>query len=348
MRFGVILPIQLKDTSLDDHFEELREEVAVAEEAGFDAVFLPEFHQARGGALVSPLLVGAALLQGTSADPLRLRRARDAAPPSGAARRGRDHVRLDHARPARARARDRPPGARLQGLRRPARRADRGVRGGARPARALLRRRAVPLRGQALHERGAHHAAAVHAAAPRDLDRRPLAVRPRARGPPRPTCGSPTRSATCRRSRSSPSPTAVTPRSSARRRASASSARRGSATARRSASGSGRPTRCRCTGSTTTSAPTRSASSRGSTRSSSGRTSRIDRLAPGRFLYGSPEDVRAEVEEWRELTGCEYLALRFRHPGGPSHAETMEALRRFGAEVIMPLTAETTTTGARP
>jgi alkanesulfonate monooxygenase SsuD/methylene tetrahydromethanopterin reductase-like flavin-dependent oxidoreductase (luciferase family) len=74
----------------------------------------------------------------------------------------------------------------------------------------------------------------------------------------------------------------------------------------------------------------------------------IDRLAPGRFLYGSPEDVRAEVEEWRELTGCEYLALRFRHPGGPSHAETMEALRRFGAEVIMPLTAETTTTGARP
>ena len=66
MRFGVIMPIQLKDTSLDAHFEELREEVAVAEEAGFDAVFLPEFHQARGGALVSPLLVGAALLQGTT------------------------------------------------------------------------------------------------------------------------------------------------------------------------------------------------------------------------------------------------------------------------------------------
>ena len=63
---------------------------------------------------------------------------------------------------------------------------------------------------------------------------------------------------------------------------------------------------------------------------------------------GAPRTMRAEVEEWRELTGCEYLALRFRHPGGPSHAETMEALRRFGAEVIMPLTAETTTTGARP
>jgi len=73
----------------------------------------------------------------------------------------------------------------------------------------------------------------------------------------------------------------------------------------------------------------------------------LDRLAPGRFLYGSPEDVRAEVEEWRALTGCEYLALRFRHPGGPSHAETMEALRRFGAEVIAPLESDTTT-GARP
>ena len=29
----------------------------MAESAGFEAVYLPEFHQARGGALVSPLLV---------------------------------------------------------------------------------------------------------------------------------------------------------------------------------------------------------------------------------------------------------------------------------------------------
>ena len=66
MRFGVILPIQSKDARLDALWEELREEVAVAEDAGFDAVFLTEFHQARGGALVSPLLLGAGLLQGTS------------------------------------------------------------------------------------------------------------------------------------------------------------------------------------------------------------------------------------------------------------------------------------------
>ena len=66
MRFGVILPIQSKDAGLDVLWEELREEVAVAEEAGFDAVFMTEFHQARGGAFVSPLLLGAGLLQGTT------------------------------------------------------------------------------------------------------------------------------------------------------------------------------------------------------------------------------------------------------------------------------------------
>ena len=71
----------------------------------------------------------------------------------------------------------------------------------------------------------------------------------------------------------------------------------------------------------------------------------LDRLAPGRFLYGSGDEVRRTVEEWREITGAEYLALRFRHPGGPSHAETLEALRRFGAEVIQPLTAATAVAG---
>ncbi len=66
MKFGLILQIQAKDTGLDQLWEELREQVQVAEEAGFDSVFLTEFHQARGGAFVSPLLLGAGLLQGTS------------------------------------------------------------------------------------------------------------------------------------------------------------------------------------------------------------------------------------------------------------------------------------------
>src|SRR5690606_20295070 len=48
----------------------------------------------------------------------------------------------------------------------------------------------------------------------------------------------------------------------------------------------------------------------------------VDRLAPGRFLYGSPEEVRATVTEWAERTGADYFALRLRHPGGPDHART--------------------------
>ena len=65
MKLGIVLPIQSLTIDLAQLWEELREEVAVAEEAGFDAVFLPEFHQAHGGAFVSPMLLGAGLLQGT-------------------------------------------------------------------------------------------------------------------------------------------------------------------------------------------------------------------------------------------------------------------------------------------
>ena len=66
MRFGVVLPIQVVGLELDDLWDEIVEEVQAAEAAGFDAVFLPEFHQSRGGALISPMLLGAALLQATS------------------------------------------------------------------------------------------------------------------------------------------------------------------------------------------------------------------------------------------------------------------------------------------
>jgi hypothetical protein len=40
-------------------------EVRAADEAGFDAFFLPEFHQTRAGGVISPLLTGAALAEGT-------------------------------------------------------------------------------------------------------------------------------------------------------------------------------------------------------------------------------------------------------------------------------------------
>lgn len=60
-------------------------------------------------------------------------------------------------------------------------------------------------------------------------------------------------------------------------------------------------------------------------------------VAPGRFLYGTGEELRAEITDWRARTGADYLALRMRQPGGPGHEATLEAIARFGAEVIGPM-----------
>ena len=60
----------------------------------------------------------------------------------------------------------------------------------------------------------------------------------------------------------------------------------------------------------------------------------FERISAGRFLFGSGNEIVDEVRNWQAISGCEYLALRMRHPGGPTHLETMEAIGRFGAEVI--------------
>jgi alkanesulfonate monooxygenase SsuD/methylene tetrahydromethanopterin reductase-like flavin-dependent oxidoreductase (luciferase family) len=62
----------------------------------------------------------------------------------------------------------------------------------------------------------------------------------------------------------------------------------------------------------------------------------FERLAPGRFLVGSGADIREQVEAWEYSTGAETIMMRVRHPGGPGHASTMEAIRRFGEEVVRP------------
>jgi alkanesulfonate monooxygenase SsuD/methylene tetrahydromethanopterin reductase-like flavin-dependent oxidoreductase (luciferase family) len=62
-----------------------------------------------------------------------------------------------------------------------------------------------------------------------------------------------------------------------------------------------------------------------------------ERLAPGRFLVGSGAEIRGLATEWCERTGADYLAVRLRHPGGPSHTRVLEAVARFGAEVVSPL-----------
>jgi alkanesulfonate monooxygenase SsuD/methylene tetrahydromethanopterin reductase-like flavin-dependent oxidoreductase (luciferase family) len=60
-------------------------------------------------------------------------------------------------------------------------------------------------------------------------------------------------------------------------------------------------------------------------------------VAPGRFLYGTGEQLRVEISDWRAHTGADYLALRMRQPGGPGHRASVEAIARFGEEVIRPL-----------
>jgi hypothetical protein len=49
---------------------------------------------------------------------------------------------------------------------------------------------------------------------------------------------------------------------------------------------------------------------------------------------GSGDEIASEVAEWQEETGAEILLLRMRQPGGPDHNQTMEAIARFGQEVI--------------
>ncbi len=55
---------------------------------------------------------------------------------------------------------------------------------------------------------------------------------------------------------------------------------------------------------------------------------------PRRLLYGSARDILATVEEWSDVTSAYYFALRLRQPGGPSQQQTLEAIARFGSEVI--------------
>jgi alkanesulfonate monooxygenase SsuD/methylene tetrahydromethanopterin reductase-like flavin-dependent oxidoreductase (luciferase family) len=63
----------------------------------------------------------------------------------------------------------------------------------------------------------------------------------------------------------------------------------------------------------------------------------LETLAPGRFLYGDERRVREEATRWLAATGADYMAVRMRHPTGPSHDETLAAIERFGRAVIAPL-----------
>ncbi len=62
----------------------------------------------------------------------------------------------------------------------------------------------------------------------------------------------------------------------------------------------------------------------------------MEALAPPVMLIGSPEDCIAHFKKWQQITGSDYFILRIRqeHSGGPPHRQVMEAIRRFGQEVL--------------
>ncbi len=60
----------------------------------------------------------------------------------------------------------------------------------------------------------------------------------------------------------------------------------------------------------------------------------FERVAPNRLIYGTPEQVVTELKRYEQATGCQYIILMLRCPSGPSHAQTMRCIERFGTDVL--------------
>lgn len=56
---------------------------------------------------------------------------------------------------------------------------------------------------------------------------------------------------------------------------------------------------------------------------------RMDRL-----VVGSPQDCIETIEKFRDAIDPDYMIMRFRLATGPSHRKELECIRRFGSEVI--------------
>lgn len=60
----------------------------------------------------------------------------------------------------------------------------------------------------------------------------------------------------------------------------------------------------------------------------------FDIAAKDRLVVGSPDDCLEQLRMWKDAIRPDYLIVRFRQPGGPSHADTLRAIRTFGEKVI--------------
>lgn len=339
MRFGLVLPIQKQGASLAELLDELRAEVRVADRAGFDAFFLVEFHQARGGGLVSPLLVGAALAEGT--ERIRVGQMVTATPLHHPVRLAEDMLMLQYLTRGRA----------LLGVGVGHQAPDFELFGVDRSARvSILEEQLAVIRGcwsgEPFEFHGRHFDLRGH-----------VTPKPYGGRPPEIWMGSHSEAGLRRAVRladvwiSDPQRDVATIGRLAkiyREAAQASGRNARVALFRDGWIGDSRAV-CEQEWAPHALAVHRLYYNVGAYRRGfepwvdevHARASfTLGRLAPGRFLYGSPEDLRSELEEWQAITGCEYVALRMRHPGGPSHQATLEAVARFGAEVIEPLSGE--------
>jgi alkanesulfonate monooxygenase SsuD/methylene tetrahydromethanopterin reductase-like flavin-dependent oxidoreductase (luciferase family) len=56
--------------------------------------------------------------------------------------------------------------------------------------------------------------------------------------------------------------------------------------------------------------------------------------ARDRLIVGSAKDCLDQLQIWKEVIRPDYLILRLRQPGGPSHSKTLQAIRAMGESVI--------------
>ena len=60
----------------------------------------------------------------------------------------------------------------------------------------------------------------------------------------------------------------------------------------------------------------------------------FQKCARDRLIVGSPDDCLEQLRQWQEQIRPDYLIIRLRQPGGPSHQKALEAIRLFGERVI--------------
>ena len=60
----------------------------------------------------------------------------------------------------------------------------------------------------------------------------------------------------------------------------------------------------------------------------------FERAQKDRFVSGSPEHCREQLQMWQKEIKPDYLVLRMRHPGGPDHKRVVEGIKMFGDKVL--------------